>query len=181
MGKLVLIIDDDPGIADTIRQILTPAGYDTEYCQDSLKALPLVAQNTYDCVLLDIRMPKLEGTELLQLIKKGHPQLPVVIVSAFVDGADEKYYASLGAFDIIPKPFSSEMIVNTVSRAAGVFDTTRVTLTTLYLSQARDQIYRTLIVKALTKSGWNKMRAAELLGVSRYALMRWLKKLEIKY
>ncbi|MBI2870877.1 MAG: response regulator [Candidatus Omnitrophica bacterium] len=181
MTKPVLIVDDDEGVADTVRQVLEHAGYASDHCQESPKAVSFLERKSYGCVLLDIRMPKMEGTEVIQLIKKKYPDLPVIIVSAFADGPDSTYYSSLGAFDVVAKPFSNEVLVRAVNRAAGDSDVTRLTLTGLNLDEARDQIYRKLIVKALNHCSWNQQKAAEVLGISRYALNRWLRKLEIKF
>lgn len=54
-----------------------------------------------------------------------------------------------------------------------------ITLTNVSLAQARDRVYRKLIVTALRRANWNQTKAAELLGISRYSLIRWLRKLQI--
>ena len=53
--------------------------------------------------------------------------------------------------------------------------------TSLSLAEAKDQVYRKLIITALRKANWNQIKAAQLLGVSRYCLIRWLRKLQISY
>jgi DNA-binding NtrC family response regulator len=181
MLKKVLIVDDDVSVANTIAQMLVPAGYDVHQCHESIQALAQLDQKTYGCVLLDIRMPKLDGTELLPLVKKSHPDLPIIIVSAFVDETDSQYYSHMGAFGTLPKPFSPERLLDLVKEATGFFEKTHLTLTSLRLHDARDQVYRKLIIKALTQNRWNKVRAAQILGISRYALLRWLERLHIQY
>jgi DNA-binding NtrC family response regulator len=132
-------------------------------------------------VLLDIRMPGFEGTDLLPLIKKIYPDLPVVLVSAYCDESNASYYRRLGAFAMVSKPFSTELLQDTVARALEQQEEIPVVFTTLSLREGRDQLYRKLIIAALRKTEWNQVKAAELLGVSRYCLIRWMKKLGVAY
>lgn len=175
------MIDDDPSMCRLTELALTRAGYQVCVCSDSTQAMDLSKDGPYGCVLLDIRMKGLEGTELLPIIKRNFPTLPVVIVSAFADKTNAAYYTSLGAFDVMTKPFTDEMLLDVVSRAIGEQATIPFILTSLSINEARDQVYRKLIVAALTRSNWNQIKAAKLLGISRYSLIRWLRKLKITY
>jgi len=177
----VLVIDDDPSAGRMTELTLTQGGYQATVCTDSTKAMELLKDGSYGCVLLDIRMKGLEGTELLPIIKRNSPSLPVVLVSAYCDGKDASYYNSLGAFDFVSKPFSSDRLLDVVGRAVGVQETIPLVLTSLALSEARDQVFRKVIVTALRKSNWNQTKAAQLLRVSRHSLIRWLQKLKITY
>ena len=177
----VLVIDDDEKLLRICEELLTRRGYAVTTCPDSTQVVPLLKRSAFETVLLDIRMPGFEGTDLLPLIKKIHPELPVILVSAYCDKSNAGYYHALGAFDIIGKPFSHEVLVDTVSRALSEQEQIPLILTTLSLREGRDLLYRKLIMAALRKTDWNQVKAAELLGVSRYCLIRWLKKLGISY
>ena len=177
----ILVIDDDEKLLKITEELLKRNGHAVTICPDSTQAVPLLKANAFEAVLLDIRMPGFEGTDLLPLIKKIHPDLPVILVSAYCDKANAGYYNSLGAFEIIGKPFSHELLVDTVARALNQQEHIPLTLTTLSLREGRDQMYRKLILAALRKTDWSQSRAAELLGVSRYCLIRWMKKLGISY
>lgn len=176
-----LVIDDDEKILAIYEELLTRHGFEVTICVDSTRVVPLLKHDAFEVVLLDIRMPGFEGTDLLPLIKKIHPELPVILVSAYCDKANAGYYHSLGAFDAVSKPFSHELLVDTVTRAINQQEHVPLILTTLSLREGRDQLYRKLIMAALRKTDWNQVKAAELLGVSRYCLIRWLKKLGISY
>ena len=178
-GYRALLIDDDQKILGIYRDLLTSRGYTVTTCSDSAKAVPLLKGDGYDVVLLDIRMPGLEGTDLLPLIKKLHPNVPVILVSAYGDAAHQGYYHSLGASEIISKPFSHEVFMDAVERAVHRQEHIPIVLTSFSLQAGREQVYRKLILSALQKTKWNRVKAAELLGVSRYCLMRWVKKLGI--
>jgi len=180
-GHKVLVIDDDEKLLKITAELLERNGHVVTTCSDSTQAVPLLKAGTYEAVLLDIRMPGFEGTDLLPLIKKIQPDIPVILVSAYCDKANQGYYNSLGAFDIIGKPFSHELLIDTLGRALDQQEHIPLVLTRLSLREGRDVLYRKLILTALRKTDWNQVKAAELLGVSRYCLIRWLKKLGISY
>ena len=176
-----LVIDDQERILKVCKELLTRHAFAVTTCADSTQVIPLLKRGTFDVVLLDIRMPGLEGTDLLPLIKKLHPELPVIVVSAYCNKDDIGYYHTLGAFDIISKPFSHELLLDTVTRAISREEHIPLRLTSLSLREGKDQLYRKLIMTALRQADWNQVKAAKLLGISRYALIQWLKKLKISY
>lgn len=175
----VLAVDDDREMCRVIEDLLTKRGFRVATCADSTQVMDLLGRDTYGCVLLDIRMKALQGTDLLPMIKHRYPALPVVVVSAYCTPADISYYMSLGAFDAVQKPFTSERLVEVVNRAVGAADAIPLVLTTLSLEEARDQVYRKLLLTALQRTNWNQGKAAALLGISRHSLIRWSKKLQI--
>jgi DNA-binding NtrC family response regulator len=178
----IIVIDDDVAVRQRIKDLLTGAGYHVEIGVESALVMETLKGASYGCVLLDLRTEELEGTELLPIIKRDFPGMPVIVLSAFAGGIfDPKYLVSLGAFEVIHKPFDDALLVDTVKRAIGATETIPFVLTSLSLSKARNQLYRRLIVTALRKANWNQIRAASLLGTSRYTLMRWMRKLHIAF
>lgn len=182
MGEAVmkaLVIDDDPGLLTVYQELLGRQGFAVTACDDGAKALSRVRGETYHVVLLDVRMPGLEGTDLLPIIKRLRPEVPVIIVSAYCDEASKSYYHAMGAFDALGKPFSHERLLDTVERAMARQEQIPMVLTSFSLEQGREQVYRKLILASLQRTNWNQVKAAELLGVSRYCLIRWMKKLGV--
>lgn len=177
----VLVVDDDPKVLEVSRELLTRHGFAVTACSDSAQVIPLLNGDSFDAVLLDIQLPGIEGTDLLPLIKKRHPELPVILVSAYCDDANLSYYHGLGASDVVSKPFSHEVLLETITRALDHQQRIPLVLTSLSLREARDQVYRKLILSALRSTHWNQVKAAHLLGVSRYCLIRWIKKLGISF
>lgn len=180
--RQVLVIDDDRKILQLYQELLTPRGFTVTPCPEGDQVVTRLKTVAYDLVLLDIQMPGIEGTDLLPLIKKICPKTPVILVSAYCDESHAGYYHALGAFEVVSKPFSHEVLIETIMRAVD-HQQERIpfVLTNLSLREGRDQLYRKLILTALRKADWNQVKAAELLGVSRYCLIRWLKKLGIAY
>ena len=177
----ILVIDDDPNICQLVQRILAEYGYAVTACPDSARAITLLKETSYSCVLLDIRMKGLEGTDLLPIIKRNFSTTPVIVVSAYCDRQDISYYSSLGACDFLAKPFNDEQLLETVNRAVGVTESIPIVLSSLSFTEARDQVYRKLIITALRRTNWNQSKAAQLLGISRYSLIRWLRRLGIQY
>jgi DNA-binding NtrC family response regulator len=177
----VLVIDDDVEILGVYKELLSGRGFEVTVCSNSSEAIPAVKSRPFDLVVLDIRMPGIEGDDLLPLIKRISPDMPVIVASAYCDNTNAGYYRGLGAFETVSKPFTHEMILDVVSRAIEHRDRIPLVLTGLSLREARDSVYRKLILAALQRTNWNQLKAAELLGVSRYCLMRWIKKLGISY
>jgi DNA-binding NtrC family response regulator len=180
-ARRILLVDDEEKFLESCGELLESQGYQVDRCQESARVVGCLKAKEYDAVLLDIRMPGIEGTELLPLVKKIRPQLPVILVSAYCDETNASYYHALGAFEAISKPFSTEALLDALARAVKRQERIPLVLTTLSLLEGRNQVYRKLIVSALLKTNWNQLKAAELLGVSRYCLIRWMKKLDIAY
>ena len=180
-GRRVFMVDDDEKSLGACQEVLTRRGFSVTTCSDSTQALSLLKTQTPDVALLDIRMPGMEGTDLLPLIKRVQPELPVILVSAYCDDTHAGYYHAMGAFDTISKPFSHEVLLETIARAMDQHEHIPLVLTSLSLHEGRDYVYRKLILASLRRTDWNQVKAAELLGVSRYCLMRWIKRLGISY
>ena len=100
----ILIVDDEKSIRNTLREILEFEKYNVEEAVDGLDCLTKVKQNSYDVILLDIKMPNLDGMETLERIQILSPDTPVVMISghATIDTAVEA--VKKGAFDFISKP-----------------------------------------------------------------------------
>ncbi len=115
----ILVVDDEEGIRESVREILTDEGYRVIEASDASKALDLIRKEHPRLVLLDIWMPKVDGIELLKEIKKEEPQVNVVMVSGHGNIHTAVAATKLGAFDFIEKPLSLDGLLLTVRRALG--------------------------------------------------------------
>ncbi len=104
MATRVLIVDDEKSIRKTLREILEYEKYEVEEAGDGLECLAKVKGGKIDLIILDIKMPKLDGTETLERLQLLAPDIPVVMISghATIDTAVEA--VKKGAFDFISKP-----------------------------------------------------------------------------
>ena len=115
MGRTrILIADDEEGIRESLSLILGEE-YDLAFTKDGAETLAKLQQETFELVLLDIKMPKLDGLEVLKQLKAhGHTKTPVVILTAYQSIELAKEAVRLGALDYLPKPFEREQILNAV-------------------------------------------------------------------
>lgn len=110
----VLVVDDEPVVCHSVRRILSKQSCAVEEVFDVDAALQKIKLNTYDLVLLDLKMPKRSGMEVLKSIRTQWPDLPVIVVSGHGTIETAVEATRLGAFDFIPKPFTP----NELTRAA---------------------------------------------------------------
>lgn len=113
----ILIVDDEKAIRQTLKEILEYESYKVDEAGDGMAALDLIRQNNYDAVLCDIKMPKLDGMELLSKVADMELDIPIIMISGHgnIDTAVEA--TKKGAFDYIPKPPDLNRLIVTVRNA----------------------------------------------------------------
>jgi len=123
----VLVIDDEPGVIRSCDRVLTREGIEVEGATSSRGGLELFESNGFDAVLLDLKMPDLNGIEVLKRLKWTRPEATVIIITGYpsVDTAVEAL--KLGAFDYVPKPFTPDEITEKVRRALKIHESLRAT------------------------------------------------------
>lgn len=108
--KKILVIEDDPAIAELQKDYLDVNDFDTDICTDGLKGLEQVKTLSYDLILLDLMLPGLSGLDLLRQVR-GITDVPILIVSAKREDIDKIKGLGLGADDYVTKPFSPGELV----------------------------------------------------------------------
>lgn len=108
---LVLVVDDDPGICDTIEDGLHLAGYATVRAADGMAALEMVRTKNPQLVILDVNMPRLDGFEVLKRMRDASVDTPVIMLTARHERPDAVRGLSLGADDYVKKPFGLEELL----------------------------------------------------------------------
>ena len=113
----ILIVDDESAIRRTLKDILEFEKYAVDEAADGMECLVKIKQNQYDVVILDIKMPKMDGMETLDRIQELQPELPVVMISghATIDTAVEA--VKKGAFDFVSKPPDLNRLLITLRNA----------------------------------------------------------------
>ncbi len=120
MSKKILIMDDDPTIADLLREALADEGYETHMTTQSLRFFDAVTEVKPDLILLDLMMQYLDGRDELKLMEMGSFNIPVIVVTAFLDAdkeADE--FRRAGVVQIVYKPFDLDQLVEQVKNTIG--------------------------------------------------------------
>ncbi|WP_394906930.1 sigma-54-dependent transcriptional regulator [uncultured Mesonia sp.] len=118
MGK-ILIIEDEAAIRRVLKKILTEENknYEVSEAEDGLNGIELIKNNDYDLVLCDIKMPKMDGVEVLDAVMKIKPEIPMVMISGHGDLETAVETMRKGAFDYIAKPPDLNRLLNTVRHA----------------------------------------------------------------
>ncbi|WP_337967057.1 sigma-54 dependent transcriptional regulator [uncultured Flavobacterium sp.] len=115
----ILIIEDEASIRRVLVKILSEENdtYQVDEAEDGVAGLDKIKNNDYDLVLCDIKMPKMDGVEVLEEVKKIKPEIPMVMISGHGDMETAIHTMRLGAFDYISKPPDLNRLLNTVRNA----------------------------------------------------------------
>jgi two-component system nitrogen regulation response regulator NtrX len=108
---LVLVVDDESDIRSALRMILEYEGYEFAEASSGEEALHRVASDRPDAVILDIKMPRMDGLEVLARVKQAEPGLPVVVISGHGSIATAVEATRLGAFDFMEKPLERDRVL----------------------------------------------------------------------
>jgi len=115
----ILIIEDEAAIRRVLVKILTEESntYNVSEAEDGLVGLELIRKEDFDLILCDIKMPKMDGVEVLEIVKKIKPETPIIMISGHGDLDTAVNTMRLGAFDYISKPPDLNRLLNTVRNA----------------------------------------------------------------
>ena len=113
----ILVIDDEEAMRDSCRQALSKGGSRVEVAEDGLKGLSMFEKESFDLVILDLKMPGLSGMEVLQKMKEREPEIVVIVITGYATVESAVEAMKLGAYDFIPKPFTPESLRMIVNRA----------------------------------------------------------------
>ena len=108
----ILIADDEEGIRESLNLILGE-DYDLTFAENGEEALTQLSNGSFEAALLDIKMPKLDGLEVLRRLK-GSRRTPILVLTAYQSVELAKEAVKLGASDYLPKPFERERIISAV-------------------------------------------------------------------
>ena len=117
MNGRILIVDDEEIVIQSCLRILSGAGFEIDAAHDGLEALSKINENGYDVLILDIKMPKMDGIEVLRRVKEARPDIDVIMITGLHEIETAVQAMKLGAFDYLPKPFDPEELERVVARA----------------------------------------------------------------
>ena len=109
----ILIADDEEGIRESLNLILGE-DYDLVFARDGEETLAKLSRELFGLALLDIKMPKLDGLEVLKRLKQDGVRTPVLVLTAYQSVELAKEAVKLGAMDYLPKPFERDQILRAV-------------------------------------------------------------------
>ena len=132
----ILIAEDEKDMSKAICAILNHQGYETHAAFDGLEALELAQENTYDCMVFDIMMPKMDGLEALRRVRASGDMTPVIMLTAKTQVDDRVEGLDAGADDYLTKPFAMKELVariKSLTRRNTSYNPSRITLGTVNL------------------------------------------------
>ncbi len=112
----LLVVDDEPDMVETCRKILERRGYQVATALNGSKALEALQQGHFDLVLADLRLPDLDGLEVMRAAKRRDPDIAVIIFTGYATIETALRAVREGAFDYVAKPFSKEHLELTIER-----------------------------------------------------------------
>jgi two-component system response regulator ChvI len=110
----IALVDDDKNILESVTMLLEQEGYHVRAFSDPAAALTALTTTPPDLAILDIKMPRMDGLELLRRLRQGSPDLPVIFLTSKDEEIDELMGLNAGADDYIRKPFSQRLLLERV-------------------------------------------------------------------
>ncbi len=107
-GAKILVIDDESGVRKLLGSMLGSKGFEVQSVSNAEKAIKAMVRTTFDLVITDLRLPGMQGQDLVAKLKKSHPALPVVVISAYGGTKSVVEVIKQGAEDYVSKPFMQE-------------------------------------------------------------------------
>lgn len=107
----ILLVEDETEIGELIKNGLEKEGFVLDYCQDGDSGMEHAMTRSYDAIVLDVMLPGRSGLEILKVIRAGHNNVPVIIITARGETEDRIKGLDLGADDYLPKPFFVEELI----------------------------------------------------------------------
>ena len=111
----ILVVDDEDALRTILSTELSTAGYDVTSASDGDEAISFLRKNNFDLALLDIKMPKVDGIEVLKFIHKNFPGMKVIMLTGFADLKHAMEAKEFGARDFITKPYRIDDVLSTIT------------------------------------------------------------------
>ena len=126
----ILLVDDDHEFCKAMKKMLEKSGYVVTLAADGQEALDILSKDVFDLIFSDLRMPRLNGIELMEAIKRKKVRTPVVFITAYGDVESYMDLMNMGAFDYISKPVKGREILDIAGKVlATQGNTSRISYT----------------------------------------------------
>ena len=112
----ILVVDDEDALRTVLSSELEGEGYEVDQAADGDEAIEIVQKKPFHLVLLDIKMPKVDGFEVLKFIKEKYPHVKVIMLTGFADLKNAIESKKLGAEDFVSKPYDLVDLLTTIER-----------------------------------------------------------------
>jgi DNA-binding NtrC family response regulator len=147
----ILIMDDEASIRNIIYIMLKPLGFPIFTAEDGRQAIEIARKESPAVAILDIRVPDMDGLEVLAELKKLNPDIKCIMLSGFADGESAEAAMKLGAYHYCSKPFRIDDLMNTVNKALKSLN-----LTAPATKQGKNNILRACVTAVFRALGFGK-------------------------
>ncbi|MBW1797366.1 MAG: response regulator [Deltaproteobacteria bacterium] len=113
----VLVIDDESVICDACDLVLTEKGHMVDYCKTGKTGLIAIERGTYDVILLDMKLPDIDGMKVLKRVREKMPAPCVIVMTGYSTMSNAVQAMKLGAADYLAKPFTDDELIESVEKA----------------------------------------------------------------
>ena len=115
----ILVVDDEPDMLSSCQRLLSRSGYEVKVAQSGREALRILKEEPFDLILTDLRMPEMDGMEVLRLSREQSPDSAVIVFTGYGTIQDAVMAMKSGASDFVTKPFSPDHLLLAVEKAVG--------------------------------------------------------------
>jgi CheY-like chemotaxis protein len=115
----ILVVDDEPGIRTMVQFELSSQGHNIFTADSGVRALEVIRESPVDLIITDMRMPVMDGLDMLVQVRKTHPQVPVILMTGFVEDRVQKV-VELGVVGTLHKPFTLDQLSELVNKTLSV-------------------------------------------------------------
>lgn len=116
-GEHILVVDDEHDVREGLGKLLEMEGYDVTTAENGLVAVERAKLQRFDLVLTDLRMPGMDGVETLMELKRLHPGMPVIVVTAYASDETAARCEHEGAYGYVMKPFDLDELLQVIEEA----------------------------------------------------------------
>ncbi len=157
MAIKVLIAEDEQGMRQILMMLLKDFPFEFYEASNGKEAKLLLEQESFGLIILDLKLPFIDGIELLKLIKEKEPEIPVVVITAYgsIEGAVEAI--RLGAFDYVTKPFEEERLLSCINKA---YQISKLLFEVKYLRKEIEERYKFDKIIAISKEMCHVLKLA---------------------
>jgi DNA-binding NtrC family response regulator len=134
----ILVVDDEEIVCESVKRILEEEGYEVESALSGREAFEKMSETPFDIVITDLKMPGIDGMEVLRTIRRDYPNTIVIMITGFSTVETAVEAMKLGAFDYIPKPFTPDEVSVVIKKA---IEQKNLLLENIYLRQELQEKY----------------------------------------
>lgn len=169
----ILLMEDEVNVARGLRMILSEEGYEVDVATTGRSALDQFHQKAFDLLLADLRLPDIDGMEVIRHVKEQQPETEVVVITGFPSVSTAVTAMKIGAFDYLPKPFTEEELKSVVGSALSREEVRREARTRHLPVPDEDLIQKREVMRVLNRTAEDKEFWRELIESGTDALSEY--------